>query len=464
MITSSKKYSFFFVSLILLLCACGCEKPQPVDNPEQQDTTQVEKPDLSLIKATVPVTDNWVWSGKPAITVHVENPNKASVQLPIEIRISTDKHQARTTVEKNIEVPGKSQGDYIVSPSEDLDPGIYRAVCFVGDKNVRSFNFALDPFDIESTPDKQSDFDSFWETAKNQLKAIDMNPHLIELPNKSTAQRKVYLVELNSVPDGLDGDPVVVRGYYCEPQDGQPHPVIMHFYGYDYQNVTTHVECPNGNGSTHAEFYLSHRGQYINNRPESSREPDGLGDLVNIYGDWFSYHFGDKDSYYYRGAFMDCVQAVRFMATRETSDMTRLFAEGSSQGGALTYACAALSDYPFSAIAANVAFLGDYADAMDIGGLAAETAKRCQGAMTDEQMLAFLSYFDTKNLTPRISCAVLGSSGLQDGVCPPRTNVVPFNNLSTPAEEKEYIFGPEMQHDYPAGWFTKMNSLFKSKM
>ena len=154
MITSSKKYSFFFVSLILLLCACGCEKPQPVDNPEQQDTTQVEKPDLSLIKATVPVTDNWVWSGKPAITVHVENPNKASVQLPIEIRISTDKHQARTTVEKNIEVPGKSQGDYIVSPSEDLDPGIYRAVCFVGDKNVRSFNFALDPFDIESTPDK----------------------------------------------------------------------------------------------------------------------------------------------------------------------------------------------------------------------------------------------------------------------------------------------------------------------
>ncbi|MBR4520938.1 MAG: acetylxylan esterase, partial [Paludibacteraceae bacterium] len=164
------------------------------------------------------------------------------------------------------------------------------------------------------------------------------------------------------------------------------------------------------------------------------------------------------------GAFMDCVQAVRFMATRETSDMTKLFAEGSSQGGALTYACAALSDYPFSAIAANVAFLGDYADAMNIGGLAAEISKRCKGSMSDEEMLRFLSYFDTKNLATRIECAVLASSGLQDNVCPPRTNVVPFNNLKTPEAEKKYIFGPEMGHDYPKAWYTEMNALFKSKM
>ena len=84
--------------------------------------------------------------------------------------------------------------------------------------------------------------------------------------------------------------------------------------------------------------------------------------------------------------------------------------------------------------------------------------------MSDEEMLRFLSYFDTKNLTPRISCAVLASSGLQDGVCPPRTNIVPFNNLATPESEKQYIFGPTMGHDYPAGWFTKMSELIKSKM
>lgn len=68
----------------------------------------------------------------------------------------------------------------------------------------------------------------------------------------------------------------------------------------------------------YAEFYLSTRGQCINNRAADEREPDGKGDFVNTYGDWFAFNFGDKDSYYYRGAFMDCVQAIRFMATRTT--------------------------------------------------------------------------------------------------------------------------------------------------
>ncbi len=444
----SKHLSISFILFAaLLLGACGCERKTP-----SEPVTPVEKPDLSLLKSSVPVTNDWIYSGKPQITVHIENPNKAAVKIGVKLKITTDMKAAVTDVIDSVEIAGNAFVDHVITTTEDLDPGYYRAVCFVNGKNARSFIFGIDPFDIVSAPDKQPDFDAFWQTAKDQLAAIDMQANLIELPNKSTEKRKVYLVELNSVPDGLTGEPVKIRGYYCEPQDGQKHPVIMHFYGYDYQNVTTRVECPSGNTSSYAEFYLSHRGQYINNRPESSREPDGLGTLVNIYGDWFSYHFGDMDSYYYRGAFMDVVRAVDFMATRPTSDMAHLFAEGSSQGGALCYACAALSNYPLTAFAANVAFLGDYADAIHIGGLAAERIKSQKGDMTMDEALAFMSYFDTKNLAPRISCAVMASSGLQDEVCPPRTNTVPFNNLSTPAEKKQYIFGPEMGHDYPKGW------------
>jgi cephalosporin-C deacetylase len=372
--------------------------------------------------------------------------------VPVRIRITTDKKQEVENITDSITIAGGAKKDFVFSTTSTLEPGFYRAACYVNGKSARSFIFGVDPFQIVSAPDKQPDYDTFWAAAKEQLRNIDMQANLIELPNKSSDKRKVYMVELRSVPDGLTGEPVIVRGYYCEPQDGEKHPVIMHFYGYDYQNVKTKVECPSGGNSNYAEFYLSHRGQYINNRPESSREPDGLGDLTNIYGDWFSYHFGDKDSYYYRGAFMDVVRAVDFMGSRETSDMTHLFAEGSSQGGALCYAAAALSNYPFTAIAANVAFLGDYADAIDIGGLAMETAKKCQGTMSREEMLAFLSYFDTKNLATRISCAVMASSGLQDDVCPPRTNVVPFNNLQTPEADKKYMWGPEMGHDYPKGW------------
>ena len=435
----------------LMLAVNGCEAKQPVEPQEE--------PDLSLLKQSVVVTNDWIWSGKPEITIRVENPNKAAVKVPLIVRISTDTKQAVTSIEDSIEIAGNAEKDFVVTTSENLAPGFYRASCFVNGKAARHFYFGIDPFDIVSAPDMQSDFTEFWQAGKDQLASVDMNAKLTEIPEKSSATRKVYLVEMNSVPDGLEGEPVIIRGYYCEPQDGEKHPVIFHFYGYDTQGTKAKCECPSGGSSQYAEFYLSHRGQYLNNRPASTGNPGMTEDAVNIYGDWFAYHFGDKNSYYYRGAFLDCVQAVRFMATRETSNMTKLFAEGSSQGGALSYACAALSDYPFTAIAPNVAFLGDFPDYFKIVGWPAETAKANKGSMTDEEMYAFLSYFDTKNLATRISCAVLGTSGLQDGTCPPHTNIAPYNIIQNP--NKEYHFYPEMQHDYPKNWFGMIAEFWK---
>jgi cephalosporin-C deacetylase len=333
----------------------------------------------------------------------------------------------------------------------------------VNGKIVRSFVFGVSPSKIVSAPDKQPDFDEFWQTAKDELASIDMNATLTEITAKSTSARKVYLVEMQSVPDGPDGEPVIIRGYYLEPQDGQKHPVLIHFFGYDDQKPTSKLSCPSGGSSAdYAEFYLSTRGQILNNRPASLREPDGKGDFVNIYGDWFAYNFGIRDAYYYRGAFMDCVQAVRFMATRPTSDMSNLFAEGSSQGGAFSYAAAALSDYPFIAIAPCVAFLGDFPDYFDIVSWPGSTARENQGSMTDEEMYAFLSYFDTKNLATRINAAVMACSGLQDGTCPPHTNLAPFNNL--PTQDKVMYYYPEMKHEIPSDWSGKYYKFFKERI
>ncbi len=449
-----KTYIFLVALMAVAIGAWGCEGPTP-----QEEPTPVEQPDLSLIKQSVPVTNDWIWSGKPQITVHIENPNAAKVTVGVKVKISTDTKKAVTEVLDSVEVPGKQSIDHIVTTPENLAPGFYRAVCFVNGKSARSFVFGIDPFDIKSEPDMQPDFTQFWEDTKTQLAGVEMNAVLTEITVKSSATRKVYLVEMYSVPDGLSGDPVKIRGYYCEPTDGQKHPVIMHFYGYDTQGSKALCECPAGGSSKYAEFYLSHRGQYLNNRPASTKNPGVTEDTQNIYGDWFAYHFGDKDSYYYRGAFMDVVRAVDFMASRETSDMSHLFAEGSSQGGALCYAAAALSNYPFTAIAPNVAFLGDYPDYFKIVDWPGSTAKANKGTMTDEQMYAFLSYFDTKNLATRISCAVLGTSGLQDGTCPPHTNIAPYNIIQNP--NKEYHFYPEMQHDYPKNWWSMIAEFWK---
>lgn len=439
----------------MILVACGGCKGTSPEPPAPQ-----VNPDLSQIEWSVPITDNWVWSGKPQITIRIANDNEYAAKLGTKVVVTTDKKADVVTLTDSVVIDAKKQKDFVVTTTENLAPGIYHAECYVNAKKVRGFNFAIDPFDITSVDDKPADFDDFWQAAKDQLAAIDMQAKLTEIPERSNANGTVYLVEMYSVPDGLSGEPVKIRGYYCEPKDGQKHPVIMHFYGYDTQGYTGQVDCPYA--GTNAEFYLSHRGQYLNNRPAGT----DLGvdeETVNIYGDWFRYNLGERDNYYYRGAYMDVVQAIRFMATRATSNMDKLFAEGSSQGGALTYVAAALSDYPFTAIAANVAFMGDFADAKDIESLAYwEISDHYYvDGVPIETSLRYLPYFDIKHLTPRITCAVLASSGLADDVCPARLNLVPFNNLGTPADKKEYIIEPEMGHSYPASWYSKMNELFQ---
>jgi len=446
-----KKLLFLLPALALAGFIClGCKPSGSIDEEEQEN-----------LSGGVLVENNMIFDSRPALTVHIENPNKVKMEAKVKLSITTDMGNAVATLEKTVNVGKKGTADIPFTTETALEPGFYKADCYINGVHLRGSPFGIDPFHIVSAPDMQSDFNGFWETAINQLPPINEGiVRMVEIPKRSNDNCKVYFVELLSVPDGPDTDPVKVRGYYLEPRDGKKHPVIMHFQGYDTNNNPSKIYTPYGNAGDYAEFYLSHRGQYINSRTAAKRDDGIEEDFENIYGDWFAYNFGNKDGYYYRGAFMDCVQAVRFMSTRSACDMNNLFAEGSSQGGALCYACAALSDYPFTAIAPNVAFLGDFPDYFKIVGWPGNVAKENQGSMTDEQMYAFLSYFDTKNLATRISCAVYATSGLRDGTCPPHTNVAPYNNLLS--TDKQMFFYPEMTHDYPPNWNNDIMKFFKA--
>ena len=472
-----KKNLIFLSALAFLATAfLSCTKPDPQPVPDDQE--QQKPVELKALKLSVEVTDNWVWEEKPCISVVIENPNAVDVTETVKTEISTDLKKFVTKVEQTAEVPAKGKVTIKITTEENLDPGFYKAKILMGTA-AKTFTFGISPYDVVSAPDMQPDFDEYWANAKLSLPELveGETVTLLEVTPQSSAKSKVYLVEMQSAPNSPDGEPVIVRGFYVEPQDGGKHPVIMHFFGWDDRGGS--VTVPSGGNGEYAEFYLSTRGQYHNNRAAAYEKKDSwiaehgewtaadpcvYASILNPNDkyNWFGFNFGDKDGFYYRGAFLDCVQAVRFMASRSVSDMTNLFAEGSSQGGALSYACAALSDYPFTAIACNVAFLGDYPDYFNIVSWPGNVAKANQGSMTDEEMYAFLSYYDTKNLATKISCAVLASSGLQDGTCPPHTNFAAFNNLNT--EDKEMVIDPTMGHSYPAGCSTKQSKFFKDRI
>lgn len=457
-----KRLLLLFAAAALFACS-----PQTV-----AEEPEIDPSSLKAIRGSIPVTENsCIYEGCPSFTLVLENPNEVDVKADINVRFETDKGKALFTLEAgSVTVPASGIKDVDIAVNDKMEPGFYKASCFVNGRNVKALRFGIDPFDIVSAPDKQADFDQFWEDAINQLKSLEMQPRITQLPKKTG----VYLVEINSVPDGLTGEPVTVRGYLAEPSDAsadKKYPVLIHFEGYDSQNPTGKLSCPSG-ATNFIEFYFSTRGQVINNRTAGQRT-DGIDqDFVNTYGDWFAFNFGQRDAYYYRGAFMDCVQAVRFVASREGADIGHIFAEGKSQGGAFSYACAALStDYPLAAIAPGVAFLGDFPDYFEIAGWPASTAKAeakkvwgdpDKDAAAKESMFAFLSYFDTKNLATRISCPIIANIGLKDETCPPHTNIAPYNNALTPKDQKQMYFYPDMGHDIPSGWDTKIRNFFKT--
>lgn len=442
------------------------ENPDPENpEPENPQEPEIDPSTLKALVATAPVPENnFIFEDKPQFVLQINNRNEVPITDELTVKVLTDKKEPVAVLELGeFTVPANTTIEKEITLDYDFLPGFYKANCVIQKRIARAVDFGIRPTEIASLPDMQDDFTAFWEDALSQLEMhVQMNPKLTPIPGKNN----VYLLEMNSIPDHVDGDDVLIHAYLAVPKDAsatRKYPVLIHFEGYDTQKPTGKMYCPSG-ASDFIELYMSNRGQMINNRTADQRS-DGIDeDYHNIYGDWFAYEFGQKGSYYYRGAYMDCVQAVRFIATLEEADISNIFAEGKSQGGAFSYACAALSPIPLAGIAPGVAFMGDFPDYFQIVDWPASTAKANKGSMTDDEMYAFLSYFDTKNLATRISCPIIANMGLKDVTCPPHTNIAPFNNALTLAADKVMYYYAEMGHDIPNGWDSKVKKFFKDHM
>lgn len=411
----------------------------------------IDEEDLSKLQLSVPITNNWVWNSPdvPVFTLNVTNPTMQNVNFGIQLLITDDKHTAHYDRDFGTNAIGAGETNtYSLTPDVTLAPGFYEATIMANDEVARKFIFGVNPEQIVSAPDKQADFDTFWATAKTELAATDGQYTLTEIPSKSTSRRKVYLLEMRSVGDGTGEG--IVRAYYAEPTGNGNYPALIHYQGYDGGGTDT-PWCMGGDDTPdYCEIIVSTRGQVINNRPP----------YTNAYGDWFVYGFGNKDTYYYRGAYMDCVRAIDFLCSREKVQRQNIFAEGASQGGAFTLAAAALSDGRLNAIAPAIPFMGDFPDYFQVANWPANTAiaKKNQLGMSDDDMYSMLSYFDTKNLATMISCPVYMTYSLQDDVCPPHTNWAPYNNLVS--TEKIYLTNPTLGHATSNAWWNIYHQFF----
>jgi cephalosporin-C deacetylase-like acetyl esterase len=188
----------------------------------------------------------------------------------------------------------------------------------------------------------------------------------------------------------------------------------------------------------------------------------GIQKATNTYGDWIVWGLESKETYYYRGAFMDLVRAVDFLTSRPEVDKRKIVAEGGSQGGAFTLAACAL-DHRIKAGAPTIPFLSDYRDYFEIVGWprsSFETYLAAHPNRTWDEVYDVLTYFDIKNLAGWIQCPIIMGAGLQDEVCPPHTNFAGYNLITS---EKQYRIYHDHAHGTPNEWHEFRTKFFSEQ-
>ena len=389
-----------------------------------------------LHEVRVELTNDWIYTDEAFFNIMLTAGEKGATGS-IVFRIATDKGEELQSLVRSYAIaPGEPhQLQFVV---EGLDAGFYRATVLDDGRVAKRFNFGVRPDDIVSPKDGAEDIWEFWHQGLKELAAVDPEYKLTLDAKLSGKLRNIYVVEMKS----WGGE--TIRGYLAVPKTPGKYPTVVTYMGY-----AARTWAPSGNkGADRVEFILSIRGQ-------------GLNTPYNTYGEWMRYGLGDKQTYYYRGAILDTVRAIDFVASLPECDTRCILLEGGSQGGALTLAAASL-DRRVAGAAPYVPFLSDYRDYFDIvdwpGSVFFAEAKRIN--LDTEKMFHMLTYFDLKNLTEHIECPVLMGFGLQDEICPPHTNFAGYNSIVAP---KRWIVFPDKGHNvgFERRWIDSREEFFR---
>ena len=387
-------------------------------------------------------THNWVWdkNEQPELIINATDTTGQGGEADIKVTIRGDREDSPIHFQesKTIFVNGGQSVEIPIRPSLS-DPGFYRVSVTQGNTTPLNFNIGIAPEEVVSPAEPPADLRNFWDNALAELANVPMNATMVEIPEKSSDKRKLFFCQYLS----LDND--TVSGYLAIPVKEGKYPAIIYYNGYNGQPWDID---PDGMPDW-IEFQHWVRGQ-------------GPNKPYNRYDEYALYNLNDPEKYYYRGGFMDAIRTIDFIESLPQTDKDLIFAEGGSQGGAFTFAAAALDPQKrLKAIAPYIPFLSDYPDYFEIvhwpGDMIRQKAKEL--GMSEEELFHNLSYFDIKNLTPWITVPVLMGVGLQDPTCPPHTNFAGYNNLST---DKEYVIYPLCGHtvDY-SDWNPRREAFFK---
>lgn len=301
-------------------------------------------------------------------------------------------------------------------------PGFYRlkVVAHVDGKDYEGLcTAAFSPEKIKPFAQEPKDFDDFWKKALDEARQIDLNPTKVLLPERCTKDVNVYEVSYHNNRWGSK-----MYGVLSVPVKSGKYPALLRVPGagvrpYSGDTYTATGKCIVLEIGIHGVPVTMERKVY--------------DDLANaaLNGYWDT-NLENPDRNAYKRVVTGAVRGVDMIASLDEWDGKTVGVTGSSQGGFLSLAVAALDK--------RVTFLAAVHDAMcdyeaELHGVAggwphyfyhakmnAITKARLEGAR----------YYDGVNFARRITVPGWYSFGYNDEVVPPTSAYGLYNTIKAP--------------------------------
>lgn len=292
-------------------------------------------------------------------------------------------------------------------------------------------------YDYQGKNPKPDDFDSYWDDALAEMRAVDPAVELVPAEFQC-AYADCYHLYFTGVRNAR------IHAKLLRPKNtNTEHPAIVQFHGYSGDSgswisklpfvaqgfVVVALDCRGQGGLS--EDSGGHAGTTLN------------GHIIRGLGH-------NPQDMLFRHIFLDTVQLANIVMALDDVDAERVGAMGGSQGGGLTLACSALEPRIKQA-APNYPFLTDYQRVweMDLAQDAYHELKmyfRHHDPMNQREAEVFiqLGYIDVQHLANRIQAKVLMAVGLDDTVCPPSTQFAAYNKITS---EKSLALYPGFGHE-----------------
>jgi cephalosporin-C deacetylase-like acetyl esterase len=380
----------------------------------------------------------------PSLTVTPENPSglaKPSQKIVWHVRVSNDPdHMVRNgtyVIKKGgAKVIGEGKlafgGDAVIETGLDEPGTILAEINAPLDKAkpLQAFaGAAVSPGNLLPSAPAPADFDSFWESKIEELKAVPENC-VLEKDESRTDGVDYWKITL----DNIRG--THIRGQIARPTGTRKFPAMLVLqyagvYPLKKEFITKYAQ------DGWLVLNISAHDLPINEPQDfyEAQKKTALKDYVAIGNE-------DRETSYFLRMFLACYRAVDYLAQRPDWDGKTLVATGASQGGLQSFVAAALNPKVTHVIV-------DVPAGCDTTGALAERSPGwprwhlfVQGR-DPEKVMQTSRYFDGVNFAARVHCPTLVSIGLLDLTAPPSGIFSAVNQLQG---QKEVVVMPQAGH------------------